>query len=230
MVVGAGLQSGRDARGALTLVRRAVLPPFLLLAQAAGAKRAAKRKRNRFVDDEVEVDDASDEVCLWRRRWCGWSAWRRQTELAHTLASNTQDGEDEGDDGIVDDEAEVEAAAQEQAGRLHARVEAERAAGNKMTDEQLEAYVRERCEAFAGLHATRHAFVRAETGAGARARWHDTVCPARCPNNASTPRLPPSPPGSAASAPGSTPVRWTRTRGTCSVGRRWTSKLGCPTR
>ena len=219
------------ARGARCAYTRALsCPAFLLLAQAAGAKRAAKRKRNRFVDDEVEVDDASDEVCLWRRRWCGWSAWQRETELAHTpFASNAQDGEDEGDDGIVDDEAEVEAAAQEQAGRLHARVEAERAAGNKMTDEQLEAYVRERCEAFTGLHATRHAFVRAETGAGARARWHDTVCPARCPNNASPPRLPPSPPGSAASAPGSTPVGWTRTRGTCSVGRRWTSKLGCLT-
>ena len=75
-----------------------------------------------------------------------------------------QDGEEEGDDGIVDDEAEVEAAAQEQAGRLHARVEAERAAGNKMTDEQLEAYVRERWVSQPLDGCMPRASVRAETG------------------------------------------------------------------
>lgn len=54
--------------------------------------------------------------------------------------------DDEGEDlGIVDDAEEVEAAQAEQAGRLHARMEQERAQGNTMTDEQLEAYVRERC-------------------------------------------------------------------------------------
>ena len=34
-----------------------------------------RKKRNLFVDDEVEVDDASDEVCGWRQRR-GWWAVR----------------------------------------------------------------------------------------------------------------------------------------------------------
>ena len=80
-----------------------------------------------------------------------------------------QEGDDEGDDGLVDDEAEVEAAAQEQAGRLHARVEAERAAGNTMTDEQLEAYVRERRVWRVLAFWVPRASVRAETGLERRA-------------------------------------------------------------
>jgi hypothetical protein len=86
------------------------------------------------------------------------------TPFPLTTLYPVQDGEEEGDDGIVDDEAEVEAAAQEQAGRLHARVEAERAAGNKMTDEQLEAYVRERCVSQPLDGRMPRASVRAETG------------------------------------------------------------------
>jgi hypothetical protein len=125
-----------------------------------------RKKRNLFVDDEVEVDDASDEVCGHAGR-CGWEAGARAVPGdASNLTSPdpVQDGEEEGDDGIVDDEAEVEAAAQEQAGRLHARVEAERAAGNKMTDEQLEAYVRERWVSQPLDGCMPRASVRAETG------------------------------------------------------------------
>ena len=98
-------------------------------------------------------------------------AWRARSATSHLTPPpvSVQDGEEEGDDGLVDDEAEVEAAAQEQAGRLHARVEAERAAGNKMTDEQLEAYVRERCECRTLATCVPRAFVRAETGLERRA-------------------------------------------------------------
>ena len=52
-------------RGALTRLLLVVLNPQ----PAQAGKRAVKRKkRNLFVDDEVEVDDASDEVCGVRQR------------------------------------------------------------------------------------------------------------------------------------------------------------------
>lgn len=54
-----------------------------------------------------------------------------------------QDGEYEDDGDLVDD-AEIEQLKAEQDTRLHARMAQERDAGNQMTDDQLEAFVKER--------------------------------------------------------------------------------------
>lgn len=53
------------------------------------------------------------------------------------------------------DEAEVEALRAENESRMHARMNEERAAGNQMTDEELEAFVKERCVAAAGAAGQR---------------------------------------------------------------------------
>ena len=65
-------------RGALTRLLLVVLNPQ----PAQAGKRAVKRKkRNLFVDDEVEVDDASDEVCGVRQR--GWAGCTRRARPAY---------------------------------------------------------------------------------------------------------------------------------------------------
>ena len=60
-----------------------------------------------------------------------------------------QDDEEGDDDAEGIDDGDLEAARAEVDNRLHARMEQERQAGNNLTDEQLEAYVKERCVALA---------------------------------------------------------------------------------
>ena len=58
-----------------------------------------------------------------------------------------QDDEEGDDDAEGIDDADLGAARAEVENRLHARMEQERQAGNNLTDEQLEAYIKERCVA-----------------------------------------------------------------------------------
>ena len=95
----------------------------------------------------------------------GWPDGGRAASLTPPAAA--QEGEYE-DDGEVIDDAEVEAVRAENESRMHARMEQERAGGNQMTDEQLEAFVKERCAPSAAAPAPVPAANRPVTGCANR--------------------------------------------------------------